>query len=273
MTDTQNQRSDYTLYSPLLAYLLLSLPLLICRDPLLAQGATASYRGFLFHCQNRAQTSHEIQHTVDQLHKLTGMSSCQLSETHLKRKPFLVMRFMELRDLRPLTEFTQLTDLSLGGNSISDLSPLSELKNLISLNLGGQLGGNLISDLSPLKSLNKLETLIINRNQISDLTVFRDPALVGLKHLELARNQIEDLRPLEQLVNLEVLSLRSNKIRDISALEKLTKLRDLDLNNNKIISVLALIKLRQLHTLRIRYNHLKDFAEYPGLRKIKQIEY
>ena len=77
---------------------------------------------------------------------------------------YLSLRFLKIRDLSPLTNFTNLTELQVDSAEISDITPLSGLANLRSL----YLRNNQISDVSPLSELVNLRELYLEGNPIKD---------------------------------------------------------------------------------------------------------
>lgn len=73
-------------------------------------------------------------------------------------------------DLTGLETAKNLIQISFTNNSISDISSISELTNITNLNLSG----NEITDISPLRQLGelgKLDTLIVGKNHVSDLSL------------------------------------------------------------------------------------------------------
>ena len=114
-------------------------------------------------------------------------------------------------EIAPLQYMTNLKILNLGGNQISDLKPLSNLTNLTHLSL---YDNKQIYDLRPLSNLTNLARLSLYYNQISDLTPLSK--LANLEWLELSGNQISDLKPLKNLTKLKYLGLKENKIEDWS---------------------------------------------------------
>ena len=142
-----------------------------------------------------------------------------------------------ISDISVLKNFTNLENLSLGGNEISDISVLKELTNLKSL----ELNNNQISDISALKELTNLEVLHLGGNDISDISALKE--LTNLKSLELNGNQISDISALEKLINLEKLILSGNDISDISVLASLSNLTFLKLGDNKITDISPLANI------------------------------
>ena len=118
----------------------------------------------------------------------------------------------EISDLTGLEYAVNLYSLLLPDHDVRDLRPISDLTNLRFLGFGR----GPISDLTPLSGLVNLETLTIEGNQIVDVSPLAN--LINLKVLKLARNQIEDFSPLAGLVNLEWLRIIRNRSSDISAI-------------------------------------------------------
>ena len=115
---------------------------------------------------------------------------------------------------------------------------LSGLKVLKASNKG-------IKSLSGLEYATNLDTLVLNRNSITDVTPLA--GLTSLEYLNLGSNKITSLDSLARLTNLEYLNLPFNKIRDVSPLASLTNLEYLDLYTNydvdDISSLASLTKL------------------------------
>ena len=98
-------------------------------------------------------------------------------------------------DLLPLKGLTNLVKFRIGSTIVSDVSPLSGLINLESLELSGNM---FISDVSPLASLKKLkELVVVNSGRLSDVAPLAN--LHNLEKLELLRNNISDISPLDGL--------------------------------------------------------------------------
>jgi hypothetical protein len=129
----------------------------------------------------------------------------------------------KLSDISILANFTHLTELDLGQNSITDLSPLAALTELRVLDLSD----NPITDLSPLSTLKNLTDLKLDGNHLTQQTDFSPLlALTQLQSLDLSRNLIGDrsLETIAQLTTLKNLDVSYNRITDISPLTTLPNL-------------------------------------------------
>ncbi|RKU19258.1 hypothetical protein C6500_11200 [Candidatus Poribacteria bacterium] len=125
---------------------------------------------------------------VSDLSPLTGL-------TGLKRLEIYDAKGGADLDLSPLAGLTNLVKLRVGSTIVSDVSPLSGLINLETLQLNGSV---LISDVSPLASLKNLKELtVVNSGRLSDVSPLA--ALHNLEKLELLRNNISDISPLDGL--------------------------------------------------------------------------
>ena len=86
------------------------------------------------------------------------------------------------------------------------------------------LSYNHISDISSMKFTSSLEALELAGNNITDLSVFSNAQLNRLKGINLEKNDIKNIFPLENLINLRELLIGRNQIEDFSALENLQNL-------------------------------------------------
>jgi hypothetical protein len=120
------------------------------------------------------------------------------------------------------------TSLEIVGFGVDNLFGLEYCLDLISIDFSD----NFISDISPLASLEQLETVILERNQISALTPLS--GLPNLTTLNAAENLVADLSPLSGLTTLRVLTLDNNAIEAIALLEGLSGLREVGLADNLI---------------------------------------
>ena len=141
------------------------------------------------------------------------------------------------------------------------------------------LDNNDISDISPLKSENIkfLQELNLSFNLISNIEVFNKLKLENLEELALEGNGISDIRPFEnaEMNNLEKLYLNNNNINNIKALENVNfnNLTQLNLSNNKIsdISVLENCEFYNLIDLNLSKNEIKKILikkvfSFPNLK-------
>jgi internalin A len=138
-----------------------------------------------------------------------------------------------LSNLSPLNNHTNIISLSIGGAYlIDDLSPLGTLGSLTSLNMNSccskpidfsllaslkkllslEAKGNHIGDISFLKNYPDIQTLILDNNDINDLTVMKD-IVAPIISLSLKSNSIVDLSPLDVLYHAKSVSLFANDQR------------------------------------------------------------
>ena len=96
-------------------------------------------------------------------------------------------------------------------------------------------------------------------------------AMRHLTKLEAPGRGIANLTGLEHAINLEYLELRRNPISDLSPLEHLRKLRRLFAWSCRIPDVHALRNLRQLEYLDLNHNILKDIDALEGLTSLREL--
>ena len=90
------------------------------------------------------------------------------------------------------------------------------------------LSYNHISDISSMKFTSSLDALELAGNNISNLSVFSNEQSNGLIGLNLAKNNIKDIMPLENVTDLKELLIGRNQIEDFSGLEKLQNLNSVN---------------------------------------------
>ena len=95
-----------------------------------------------------------------------------------------------------------------------------------------------------------------------------DTKLRNLTTLNLAANNIVDLKPLMGLSNLTTLNLNINNIVDLKPLAGLSNLTTLDLNINNIIDVKPLAGLSNLTNLSLAGNKIVDVKPLAGLSNL-----
>lgn len=134
----------------------------------------------------------------------------------------------QVKDLEPVFRLTNLEVLSTEYNTIQKIEGIEQLKKLRYLNL---TGCGIRTGFSSLALLNKLTDLNVAGNNISNIKPFT--SIKTLTYLNLTDNKIKDLSGIENLENLEQLYMTGNPIQDITPLMKLKKLKSLYLNKLK----------------------------------------
>lgn len=121
--------------------------------------------------------------------QLTNLQSLDLSDN-------------KVTDIASLRNLTRLTSLDLEGNCLVNLKPLQYLTNLQSLvitNDSNSLADCWLSDFSPLSQLTHLTHLIIRDTNFTDSDIQYLASLKNLQSLELQRNNITSLEPFVEL--------------------------------------------------------------------------
>ncbi|WEV67296.1 InlB B-repeat-containing protein [Bifidobacterium sp. ESL0769] len=171
----------------------------------------------------------------------------------------------EISDLKPLSEFSMLTDLNASGNEISDLKPLAGLKSIINL----RLDENRISDIEGLAGLSTLTQLDLQSNAIKTIGTKLD-GLTSLQTLMLSQNDIRAITTKPNgLTSLNRLILDHNRISDISGLSALTSLQTLYMQYNVITDTTPLTNLTELNDVNLTYNKIDNLAGLSNLHKLE----
>lgn len=111
-------------------------------------------------------------------------------------------------------------------------------------------------DLALLKQCTNLRVLILDYQQISDISPLAD---LPLEYLSLTGNQISDLSPLENCQTLQRLDLGENPVRSVVVLAQLPALREVVLEATGITSVSALAG-SDIRYLNVRSTWVSDYS-------------
>ena len=87
---------------------------------------------------------------------------------------------------------------------------------------------------------------------------------LNLASIDLANNDIQELKPLAGLKNVQTLDLSANKISDVAPLAGLEKLQYLQLDKNQIEKLDSLKDLKKLSSLYLSNNKVKSVAGLNG---------
>lgn len=112
-----------------------------------------------------------------------------------------------------------------------------------------------IKDLSILSHMKNLQKLILDNQNISDLSPLSG---LPLEKLSVCNNPVSDLTPLSACQNLQVLRIEDTGTENLSALSGLRQLKTLDAGFTNVTSVMTLEDL-QLSELRLIGIHVDDF--------------
>ena len=150
----------------------------------------------------------------------------------------------------------------------------TDIENLAGLELATNLtyliiNNNNISDLSPIAGLINLHRIRLSDNVISDLSVLSK--FTALKEVEIGGELTPDLLPLAELINLERIEVSNTSISDLSPLAGLTKLRYLELVHNPISDLSPLAGLANLETLKVLYAESPNLTPLKGLTGLREL--
>jgi Leucine-rich repeat (LRR) protein len=158
-------------------------------------------------------------------------------------------------------------DIKLDLMNIKDISIFNP-KNIVKVYLSEQKIEDINS--SYIMLLPNLRHLNLNRNKLKNIKPLE--FFTSLKFLSLNENQIEDIEVLSKLTNLQQLILDNNEIEDIKTLEKLDNLRTLMLDANKIKDISSLEHLTNLEILFLGHNKIKDISSLQNLTKLQEFK-
>lgn len=156
--------------------------------------------------------------------------------------------------IEPLAAIVSLKHLNIKGNNITHIAPLARIESLTTLNLEG----NQIVDVSSL-SATSIESVNLSNNKIKTLKFVQENK--SIKNLEIAKNEIDDLSPVNKNSTLIFLNAAFNKITNVACIQDNTTLETLYLQGNPIADVTPLFKNIVLHELNAYSRALKTSSE------------
>lgn len=120
-----------------------------------------------------------------------------------------------------------------------------------------------------ISDLNSLEFLNLRRNYIHSVTPLEN--MVTLDTLDISFNQITDISSLSNLINLKSLEIDSNNINNINSLNSLGNLNYLSLKNNRIDNLSPISNLIHLTYLNVSENFIEDINPITSLTELKNL--
>jgi len=200
----------------------------------------------------------------------TGKRFGFVTQSDLEKITYINAWRQQINDLTGIGNCKNLEKLQLGGNGLylKDIGPLKDLHNLTQL----ELSGDTVADIAPLSGLTKLTHLYMFSNlELEDISPLA--SLNNLSVLNLGGNDIRDIRPLEKLTNLTYLDLDQNNISDISSIRGLTSLTALNLMQNNITDISPLLEntgLNKGDKVDLEYNQLNEDSINVYIPKLQQ---
>ncbi|WP_373496710.1 COR domain-containing protein [Aquiflexum sp.] len=138
--------------------------------------------------------------------------------------------------------------------------------NAEALNLSNLYLIEIPSEISNLPQLTQLNLANNNLTEIKGLD-----ALTQLTALSFEHNQITEIKGLEAFIELTWLTFENNRITEIKGLDALSQLTHLNLANNRITELKGLDALSQLTDLYLWNNHLTEIKGLDTLTKLNQL--
>lgn len=160
------------------------------------------------------------------------------------------------------TVYLDLTGLGLNNSDIKNLKKLKKLTTVM-------LNDNNISNLSVFSELSDLEGLWINNNRITDLSPLKN--LKNLKWLSIDDNQVSDLSPLSSTRSLEQFWCGGNPISDLSPISKNKGMHMIGFRECRIKDLSALSDMPELEFIAANDNNISSLSPLGGTRKLEQL--
>ena len=156
-------------------------------------------------------------------------TTIKIFDEELKNVKNLDVSGKSLKNLKGISQFTNLTKLSAQNNALTDITELSKLSNLTYLNLNNCSLSAI--DLTPIKSETKLQELHLDSNGLRNIS--KIGGMQSLQKLYVNSNNIATISESVLTNNLKELYADKNRIADTGYFDS-TKLTKISLKNNKI---------------------------------------
>ena len=221
--------------------------------------------------------------TCDELARVTSLEFGVVPSLHdlppMPALAALTVVDVEDGDVSPLRAFPHLARLALGPpeyafvidrrTSVRDLDPIGDLSELTELYL---LNGS-VEDIGFVRRLRALRVLDLRENRVRDLEPLRE--LVGLENLRLGANHVVDLSPLAGLNQLQQLDISSNPVATLEPLAHAPALAGILAQNTRITDLSALGTMPSLQSIflcgaPVTEDRALNRAAEPGRRRLEQ---
>jgi hypothetical protein len=225
-------------------------------------------------------------HHLDSLYVNTGELYNKLSGL-LKRTSVDISGNQQIKNLEPLSELSDLTDLNCSNTVVINLFPVRNLNRLEVLDVSNAPVDDLsaLSYSTSLKSLDCSYTLLVDLTAISGLYNLEKLACAGLRinsaeftrgmpslqDLNLSETQIYNLSDLSGLKSLEELDVSGTGIQELEPVKEFTSLKYLNAEETSISRLDPLSGLQQLAVLKISYTAVEDLQPLNDLPNLKRI--
>lgn len=178
----------------------------------------------------------------------------------------LVIQDTELTDanLAIIGQIEQLRHLTLVNNNLKQenlhrLSGQTELETLY-------IARNNVNDLTPFKDMTKVKNLVLSENNITDISLLAN--MPSLEWVHLFDNHITDVSPLKNATNMQTLNIGANQIKDISSLKGLVNMENFSFDRNEIEDIGIVKNFTKLQMMSGIQNKIEDVSALKDLNSL-----
>lgn len=206
---------------------------------------------------------------LEQLNNLTEIwsdnSPEDLAESLPAPEKLISLGCYEASTLNGVGTFVNLQQLYVNDYHMTDIGALSALTKLKKLEI---VDGDAITDFGVLHSLNQLELLVLDAENLKDISFVGDMSY--LREFSMKNTIVMDISAIADKTTIKVLELEDNReISDYSALSSLTGLEDLTLELSSKASMPEVSNWTKLENLSLRGVKEIDFlSSLPGLKSL-----
>ncbi|CAL6051515.1 leucine_Rich Repeat (LRR)-containing protein [Hexamita inflata] len=170
-------------------------------------------------------------------------------------------------NIKPLSSMLQLTKLNIPACGLNDISSLRFLINIKELNLS--VNDIDLTQIYLLQNFKQLSILILNLCSLIDL-IYLKP-LSNLKELDISMNNIVYLEPLQNLNNIVSLNTQINKVLDVSVLKNHPNFSSYELDYQDQPTLKEIMFANKLRDINAQVTSLRNIREYHSNVKSKMV--
>ena len=192
-----------------------------------------------------------------------------------------------IKDLKPISELSQLKEINITNTNINDLEHIRNLKNIEILNCSGSevvglsslrylsslinlnLSNTKVQDLTTLGGLENITKLNISNSQVEDITPLE--TIYSLNQLDISHTLIGNLSPICELNNLSDVNISSTSVKSLEKISSLTSVQHLNIDSTSIYSLIPLSNFENMTVLQANNTNISSLKPLENKKKLKII--
>lgn len=145
---------------------------------------------------------------------------------------------------------------------------LQQVADITEINVDS--GKHTIFSLEALSKLHFIKKLIINDNQLTDLSPLAGKRF--LEELSISGNAVDNILPLADVTTLKSLALENTLVTDINILENMHELKILNIAGTNVKNIKILVNCEKLEELNIANTPIKSLSSIQNINTLKHVK-